>query len=139
VFAGAGSAGRPSHQRHHPAFATTAFAFALGTADERPHRASCQAMAVTWQSSPWSARQAGGSARHLIRPKHRSSRLTALDAAPPDKLPGQPDAWLLSSEPINAEGHTINRQPRPPASRRHWQRLPAMGPYLDCLASRGVP
>ncbi len=115
-----------------------AFTFALGTAAGALIRRAVPAMAVTLAifavaevAMPLWVRP------HLIPPRNTIVSVTSLDSLRPDSLPGQPGAWLLSSETINAAGQPVTAAPAacpPPA---------ANGPsgwegYVHCLASHGI-
>jgi hypothetical protein len=115
-----------------------AFAFTLGTAAGVLIRRIVPAMAVTLAifaavqvAMPLWVRP------HLIPAQHTIVSVAALDSLRPDKLPGQPGAWLLSSEPINAAGQPVTATPAAclalPMTKESSE-----GPYLDCLASHGV-
>ncbi len=115
-----------------------AFAFALGTAAGALIRRAVPAMAVTLAifalaqvAMPLWVRP------HLIPPRNTIVSVTALDSLRPDSLPGQPGAWLLSSETVNAAGQPVTAAPAacpPPATNEPsgWEG------YVHCLASHGI-
>jgi hypothetical protein len=115
-----------------------AFAFALGTAAGALIRRTVPAMAVTLAvfavaqvAMPLWVRP------HLIPPVQTIVSVTSLDSLRPDNLPGQPGAWLLSSETVNAAGQPVTTAPAacpPPATNgpSGWEG------YVDCLASHGI-
>ncbi len=115
-----------------------AFAFTLGTAAGVLIRRIVPAMAVTLAifavvqlAMPLWVRP------HLLPARHTIVSVAALDSLRPDKLPGQPGAWLLSSEPINAAGQPVTATPAACLSLSLGKDA-GEGPYLDCLASHGI-
>jgi hypothetical protein len=115
-----------------------AFAFALGTAAGVLIRRIVPAMALTLAifavvqlAMPLWVRP------DLLPARHTIVSVAALDSLRPDKLPGQPGAWLLSSETINAAGQPVTATPAACLSLSLGKDA-SEGPYLDCLASRGV-
>ena len=74
---------------------------------------------------------------HLLPARHTIVSVAALDSLRPDKLPGQPGAWLLSSEPINAAGQPVTATPAACLSLSLGKDAGG-APYLDCLASHGI-
>src|ERR1700749_842709 len=82
-----------------------AFAFTLGTAAGVLIRRAVPAMAVTL--AIFAVAQAAtrlGVRPHLIPPRLAIVSVVSLDSLRPESLPGQPGAWLLSSETVNAAG-----------------------------------
>ncbi len=96
-----------------------AFAFALGVTAGALIRRTVPAMAVTLAifaaiqiAMPLWIRP------HLFPARHTVVSVTSLDSLRPENLPGQPGAWLLSSETINAAGQPVHAAPAacPPAA-----------------------
>ena len=75
---------------------------------------------------------------HLFPARHTVVSVTSLDSLRPENLPGQPGAWLLSSETVNAAGQPVHAAPAacppPPVVKGN----NGEGAYLDCLASHGI-
>jgi hypothetical protein len=93
-----------------------AFAFALGTAVGALIRRALPAMAVTLAffaaaqvAMPLAVRP------HLIPPSHTVASIYASDLAygslTADVVPGHPDAWILSSQALNAAGLPVSTIP----------------------------
>jgi ABC-2 family transporter protein len=93
-----------------------AFAFALGAAAGALIRRTVPAMAVTLAIfaavqvvMPLAVRP------HLISPSHTTASIQATDevygSLTADVVPGQPDAWILSSQALNAAGHPVSAVP----------------------------
>jgi ABC-2 family transporter protein len=115
-----------------------AFAFALGTAAGVLIRRIVPAMAVTLAiffavqfAMPLWVRP------YLTPAQHTIVSVASLDSLRPDKLPGQPGAWLLSSETINAAGQPVTATPAVCLSSESLNKDASEAPYLDCLASHG--
>jgi hypothetical protein len=102
-----------------------AFAFTLGTAAGVLTRRALPAMAITLAifaavqlAMPLAIRP------HLISPSHTTAPIVAADEAygslTADVVPGQPNAWILSSQALNAAGHPVSAIPaacaNPPGS-----------------------
>jgi ABC-2 family transporter protein len=102
-----------------------AFAFALGTAAGAVIRRTVPAMAVTLAIfaavqlvMPLAVRP------HLVSPSHTTAAIDAADLAygdlNADVVPGQPDAWIFSSQALNPAGQPVSTFPaacnNPPAS-----------------------
>jgi hypothetical protein len=121
-----------------------AFAFALGTAAGVLTRRALPAMAVTLAIfaavqvvMPLAVRP------HLIPPSHTTAAIGAADLAygtlTADVVPGQPNAWILSSQALNAAGQPVTTIPAacvsPPSS------IPKGGSSpitpAQCMQSRG--
>jgi hypothetical protein len=115
-----------------------AFAFALGTAAGVLIRRAVPAMAVTLAIFALAQAPMPLWVRpHLIPPRLAIVSVVSLDSLRPESLPGQPGAWLLSSETVNAAGQPITAAPAacpPPATNG----LNAWEGYVDCLASHGI-
>ncbi|MGD0066232.1 MAG: ABC transporter permease [Streptosporangiaceae bacterium] len=75
---------------------------------------------------------------HLLPARHTIVSVTSLDSLRPENLPGQPGAWLLSSETVNDAGQLVTSAPAacPPPPVTKGQN--GEGGYLDCLASHGI-
>jgi hypothetical protein len=93
-----------------------AFAFALGTAAGAVIRRTVPAMAVTLAIfaavqvvMPLAVRP------HLVAPSHTTFGIQAADqvygSLTADVVPGQPDAWILSSQALNAAGQPVSAIP----------------------------
>jgi hypothetical protein len=93
-----------------------AFAFALGTAAGALIRRTVPAMAVTLAifaavqvAMPLAVRP------HLVSPSHTTTAIVAADQVfgtlTADVVPGQPDAWILSSHALNAAGQPVTTIP----------------------------
>jgi ABC-type transport system involved in multi-copper enzyme maturation permease subunit len=102
-----------------------AFAFTLGTAAGVLARRALPAMAITLAifaavqlAMPLAIRP------HLVSPSHTTAPIVAADEAygslTADVVPGQPNAWILSSQALNAAGHPVSAIPaacaNPPGS-----------------------
>ncbi len=119
-----------------------AFAFALGVTAGALIRRTVPAMAVTLAifaaiqiAMPLWIRPYVFPARHTV------VSVTSLDSLRPDSLPGQPGAWLLSSETVNAAGQPVYAAPAacpPPPVTKELSGDNGEGTYLDCLASHGI-
>jgi hypothetical protein len=117
-----------------------AFAFALGTAAGALIRSTVPAMAVTLAifavvqvAMPLWVRP------HLIPAQHTIVSVASLDSLRPQTLPGEPGAWLLSSETINAAGQPVTATPAAcDAISSSLGKDAPEAPYLDCLANHGV-
>lgn len=48
---------------------------------------------------------------HLFPADHTVVSVTSLDSFRPENLPGQPGAWLLSSETVNVAGYPVYAAP----------------------------
>jgi hypothetical protein len=93
-----------------------AFAFTLATAAGVITRRALPAMAITLAifaavqvAMPLWVRP------HLVSPSHSTSAIAAADEAfgtlTADVVPGQPDAWILSSQALNAAGQPVTTIP----------------------------
>ena len=93
-----------------------AFAFALGTAAGALIRRTVPAMAVTLAIfaavqvvMPLAVRP------HLVPPSHATFGIQAADqvygSLTADVVPGHPDAWILSSQALNAAGQPVSAMP----------------------------
>jgi hypothetical protein len=93
-----------------------AFAFALATAVGALTRRTVPAMAITLAIfaaaqvvMPLAVRP------HLVPPSHTTASIHAADQAygslTADVVPGQPDAWILSSQALNAAGQPVSAIP----------------------------
>jgi hypothetical protein len=93
-----------------------AFAFTLGTAVGVLTRRALPAMAVTLAIfaaaqvvTPLAVRP------HLVSPSHTTAAIAAADLAygdlNADVVPGQPDAWILSSQALNPAGQPVTTIP----------------------------
>jgi hypothetical protein len=118
-----------------------AFAFTLGVAAGALIRRTVPAMAVTLAifaalqvATPLWIRP------HLFPARHTVVSVASLDSLRPENLPGQPGAWLLSSETINAAGQPVMATPAAcqPTVGKGPDGNSGEAPYLDCLASHGV-
>ena len=102
-----------------------AFAFTLGTAAGVLTRRALPAMAITLAifaavqlAMPLAIRP------HLVSPSHTTAPIVAADEAygslTADVVPGQPNAWIFSSQALNAAGHPVSAIPaacaNPPGS-----------------------
>jgi ABC-2 family transporter protein len=102
-----------------------AFAFALGTAAGAVSRRTVPAMAVTLAIfaaaqvvMPLAVRP------HLVSPSHTTAAIATADLAygdlHADVVPGQPDAWIFSSQALNPAGQPVSTIPaacdNPPAA-----------------------
>jgi hypothetical protein len=116
-----------------------AFGFALGVAAGVLIRRTVPAMAVTLAifaalqiAMPLWIRP------HLFPAERTVVSVASLDSLRPQNLPGQPGAWLLSSQTIDAAGQPVTAAPAacpaPPVSKGG----NGEAPYLDCLASHGI-
>jgi hypothetical protein len=116
-----------------------AFGFALGVTAGALIRRTVPAMAVTLVifaaiqiATPLWIRP------HLLPARHTVVSVTSLDSLRPENLPGEPGAWLLSSETVNAAGQPVYAAPAacpPPLAAKGNN---GEGAYLDCLASHGI-
>jgi hypothetical protein len=78
---------------------------------------------------------------NLFPARHTVVSVSSLDSLRPENLPGQPGAWLLSSETINAAGQPVYAAPAgcpPPPVVKGNNNGDSEGTYLDCLASHGI-
>ena len=78
---------------------------------------------------------------NLFPARHTVVSVSSLDSLRPENLPGQPGAWLLSSETINAAGQPVYAAPAgcpPPPVVKENNNGDSEGTYLDCLASHGI-
>jgi hypothetical protein len=78
---------------------------------------------------------------NLFPARHTVVSVSSLDSLRPENLPGQPGAWLLSSETINAAGQPVSSAPAacpPPSEVKGNNNGDGEGTYLDCLASHGI-
>jgi hypothetical protein len=93
-----------------------AFAFALGTAVGVITRRALPAMAITLAifaavqlAMPLAVRP------HLVSPSHTTASIAAADQAygtlTADAVPGQPDAWIFSSQALNPAGRPVSTIP----------------------------
>jgi len=93
-----------------------AFAFALGTAAGVMTRRAVPAMAITLAvfaavqlAMPLAVRP------HLVSPSHTTASIEAADqvyaSLTADVVPGHPDAWILSSQALNAAGQPVSTIP----------------------------
>jgi ABC-type transport system involved in multi-copper enzyme maturation permease subunit len=115
-----------------------AFAFTLGTAAGTLIRRAVPAMAVTLAIFALAQLPMPMLVRpNIIPPAHTIVSVASLDSLRPDKLPGQPSAWLLSSETINAAGQPVTATPAG-CTPSLTNGSGGEGPYLDCLASHGI-
>ena len=116
-----------------------AFGFALGTTAGALIRRTVPAMAVTLFifaavqiAMPLWIRP------HLFPARHTVVSVTSLDSLRPENIPGQPGAWLLSSQTINAAGQPVNAAPAACPSPPLTKGNSGEGAYLACLASHGI-
>jgi hypothetical protein len=93
-----------------------AFAFTLGTAVGVLTRRALPAMAITLAifaavqlAMPLAIRP------HLVSPSHTTAQIVAADevygSLNADVVPGHPDAWIFSSQALNAAGHPVTAIP----------------------------
>jgi ABC-type transport system involved in multi-copper enzyme maturation permease subunit len=122
-----------------------AFAFALGTAAGVLTRRALPAMAITLAifaavqvAMPLAIRP------HLVSPSHTTDPIAAADevygSLTADVVPGKPDAWILSSQALNAAGHPVSAIPAacasPPGSLGEKGGTSALTP-AQCMQKRG--
>jgi hypothetical protein len=122
-----------------------AFAFALGTAAGVLTRRALPAMAITLAifaavqvAMPLAIRP------HLVSPSHTTASIYAADeiygSLTADVVPGKPDAWILSSQALNAAGHPVSAIPAacasPPGSLGEKGGTSALTP-AQCMQKRG--
>jgi hypothetical protein len=122
-----------------------AFAFSLGTAAGALTRRAVPAMAITLAifaaaqlATPLWIRP------HLTPPSHATAPIAAADLAygslTADVVPGQPDAWILSSQALNPAGQPVSTVPAacasPPAALGEKGGTSAITP-AQCMQKRG--
>jgi ABC-2 family transporter protein len=122
-----------------------AFAFALGTATGAVIRRTVPAMAVTLAIfavaqvvMPLAVRP------HLVPPSHSTFAIATADLAygdlNADVVPGQPDAWIFSSQALNPAGQPVSTIPaacnNPPAAPGDKGGASAITP-AQCMQERG--
>jgi hypothetical protein len=122
-----------------------AFAFTLATAAGVLTRRALPAMAITLAifaaaqlAMPLAIRP------HLVSPSHTTAAIAAADLVygtlTADVVPGQPDAWIFSSQAINPAGQPVSAIPAgcasPPAAPGEKGGTSAVTP-AQCMQSRG--
>jgi hypothetical protein len=122
-----------------------AFAFTLGTAAGVLTRRALPAMAITLAifaavqlAMPLAIRP------HLVSPSHTTASIYAADEAfgslTADVVPGQRNAWIISSQALNAAGHPVSAIPaacaNPPGAPGEKGGTSAITP-AQCMQKRG--
>jgi hypothetical protein len=122
-----------------------AFAFALGTAAGLLTRRALPAMAITLAifaavqlAMPLAIRP------HLVSPSHTTASIYAADevfgSLTADVVPGQRNAWIISSQALNSAGHPVSAIPaacaNPPGAPGEKGGTSAITP-AQCMQERG--